>query len=254
MNMLGQVSSLQRATLLLESQPRALPGDGAAAVSNVCEQLVGGHVVLVVPQLIEVGHAVGEKRRQRASKSVTLAASSLQTALAAADDGLGAVGDVVDGALLDDRHATERVCQFGAEFFFRLGVDVDVLALGQTAEFDYVGCEDAVLVAVDKVWTGLCQVKTVGVKHKGNALLPGLGEDASAGLLHDGIATETRADNNDVEAVQHGDHVLGDCVDGLVFAHVLFLAHVGVHHQVGRVGLDDCAGTGLADDVRLVIV
>jgi hypothetical protein len=55
-----------------------------------------------------------------------------------------------------------------------------------------------------------------------------------------------------MEAVQHGDHVLGDCVDGLVLAHVLFLAHVRVHHEVGRVGLDDCTGTRLADDVRLV--
>jgi hypothetical protein len=69
--------------------------------------------------------------------------------------------------------------------------------------------------------------------------------------LHDWVATETGADDDNVKTVQHGNHVLGDCVDGLVFAHVLFLAHVGVHHQVGRVGLDDCAGTGLADDVGL---
>ena len=91
MNVLSQVSSLQRATLLLECEPRALPGDGAAAVSDVGEQLVGGHVVLVVPQLVEVGHAVGKKCCQRAGESVTLATCSLQTALATADDSLRAV-------------------------------------------------------------------------------------------------------------------------------------------------------------------
>ena len=127
------------------------------------------------------------------------------------------------------------------------------MALRQTAELDDVGCENAVLVAVDQIRTSLGEVKSVGVKHEGNALLPRFGEDASAGLLHDRVTTETRADDNDMETVQHGDHVLGDRVDGLVFAHVLFLAHVGVYHQVGRVGLDDCTSTGFTDDVRLVM-
>jgi hypothetical protein len=44
---------------------------------------------------------------------------------------------------------------------------------------------------------------------------------------------------------------LGDRVDGFVLAHVFLLAHVGVHHEVRRVGLDDCCGGGLADDVGL---
>jgi hypothetical protein len=104
---------------------------------------------------------------------------------------------------------------------------------------------------VDQIRTSLSQVKSVGVKDKCNTLLPRLGEHTSAGLLHDRVTAETRTDDDHVQAVQHGDDILGDRVDGVVLAHVLLLAHVRVHHEVGRVGLDDCAGTGLTDDVGL---
>lgn len=239
MDVLGQVSSLKRATLLLECQSRALPGDGTATVSNVLEQLVGVHVVLVVPQPVEIGHAVRQQRRERAGQSVALAASSLQTTLARADDGLLAIGNVVDRALLDNGDATEGVRQLGAKLVLLSFVDVDVLALSQTTELDDVGREDAVLVAVDQVRASLGQVESIGVQDECDALFLRLSDDAGASLLHGRVASKTRADDDDVEAVEHSDHVLGDAVDRLVLADVLLLAHVGVHHEVGRVGLDD---------------
>jgi hypothetical protein len=87
-DVLGQIGSLQRTALRLESQPRALPSNGAAAVSDVCKELIGVHVVLVVPDSVEVGHAVGQERRQRAGQSITLATGSLQATLAAGNDGV----------------------------------------------------------------------------------------------------------------------------------------------------------------------
>ena len=50
-DVLGQVGSLQRTALRFESQPRALPGDGTAAVSDVRKQLIGVHVVLPYPRI-----------------------------------------------------------------------------------------------------------------------------------------------------------------------------------------------------------
>ena len=65
------------------------------------------------------------------------------------------------------------------------------------------------------------------------------------------LVLETGADDDNMETVEHGDDVLGDRVDGFVFAHVFLLAHVGVYHEVGRVGLNDCRSGGLADNVGL---
>jgi hypothetical protein len=44
---------------------------------------------------------------------------------------------------------------------------------------------------------------------------------------------------------------LGNRVDGFVLAHVFLLAHVGVYHEVRRVGLDNCCSGGFADNMRL---
>ena len=248
---LRQVGSLQRATLRLESQSRALPGDGTAAVSDVSKQLIGAHVVLVIPKLVKVSHTVGQESCQRASQCVTLATGSLQATLTTGNDGVFTVRDVIDRPFLDDSHATEGIGQLGAQLVLLLGVDINVLTLRQAAELDHVRRENAVLVSVHQVWASLGKVQSVGVEDECNTLLPGFSKDASAGLLHGRVATETRADDNHMETVQHGDDILGDRVDGFVLAHVLLLAHVGVHHEVGRVGLDDCSSGGLADNVGL---
>jgi 3-oxoadipate enol-lactonase len=91
MDVVSQVGGLQRTSLLLESQPGTLSGDGTAAVGDNCEQLFLGHVVLVVPKLVKVSHAVGQQSCEGAGESIALATSSLQATLAAADDGLFAV-------------------------------------------------------------------------------------------------------------------------------------------------------------------
>lgn len=251
MDVVSQVSGLQRAALLLESEPRALPGDSTAAVSDVGKQLVGVHVVLVVPESVEVGHAVGQQSCKTASEGVTLATSSLQTALTAADEGFLPIRDVVDGTLLDNGDTAEGIGQLSAQLVLLALVDVDVLALRQTAKLDDIGGQDAVLVSLDKVWASLSEVETIGVKDERHALLLSLRDYSRASLLHGWVASETGADDNDVQTVEHSNYVLGDAVNRLILADVFLLAHVRVHHQVGGVGLDNGARAWLANNVGL---
>jgi hypothetical protein len=71
-DMLSQVAGLQRTTLLLVCETRALSGDGTATVSNQSKSLGLGEVVLVVPELLVVGLSVREESGEGTGEGVTL--------------------------------------------------------------------------------------------------------------------------------------------------------------------------------------
>ena len=62
-----------------------------------------------------------------------------------------AVRNVVDLTLLNNGRTTKGQCQLLAQLGRVLLLDVDTLDLGQTAELDDVGCENAVFVSLDEI-------------------------------------------------------------------------------------------------------
>jgi len=62
--------------------------------------------------------------------------------------------------------------------------------------------------------------------------------------VHQRVAAEARADDHDVDAREHVDDVLEDLLVRFVGVHLVRLPHVGVHHEVGRVGFDDLVRRG----------
>jgi len=249
MHVTSQVTSLHRAALLHERASRALPSDTATTKGNQGQRLRRAEVVVVLPDAVVVGLAPREERAQTAGQGVSLATGALVAALDLGHERVLAVGDVVDLALLDDGGAAEGLGELLAQLGRVLLRWVDALDLGQAAELDHVGGQDAVFVALDEVWAGLRQVQTVGVEDEGNALFAGFCDDAGAGFLHGLVAAETGADDYAVQTVEHCDDFVRDGVDGILLVDVLGLAHVWVHHENWVVGLDDGGGLWLTDDV-----
>jgi hypothetical protein len=247
--MLSQVASLQRPALVLERQLGALPRDARSTVRGQSKRLAPLHLGANVPDLVMVCLPVGQERCQTTSKSITLATRALQATLALRDECVIAIRDVVLAALLDNGNAAECLGELGAKLRGIALVDINALCLCQPSELDNVGCENTFLAALYQLRPCLRKIQTICVEHEGNALLPGLLDDLCAGFLHELVATETGADDDDVEAWEHGDDFGGDAFCVLGLGEVLGLPHVGVDHQVGGVGLDDRAGAGFADYV-----
>lgn len=245
------------------------PGDGAPAKGRQSHQLVGAEPVpgvrrVVVPQPVEVGLPPGEKGGEGAGEGVALAAAPLPAPAEVVHERgavvAGAVGYVVRGTLLDDGdaaegagellHAVRLLCRWR-------GVIVEAEGVAEALELDDVGRQHGGRVAPDQVRVPLDDLQRVGVEDDGHAALPGGLDDAGDGVVHEGVAAEAGPDDQDVQARQHGDdgrgYLLGVAVLPVRRALLLLLVlpHEGVHHEVGRVRLDDGSGAGRADYMRL---
>ena len=157
------------------------------------------------------------------------------------------VRDVIHRTFLDDDHAAEGTTELGAHGGVGYwGVTVlgwlgefDVHGFGEASEFDNVGGEYALLITLDKVRPRLRQVQAVSVKNKGHVLGAGFGDDAGTSFLHERVAAEAGAYNDDVEAGKHVDDRGGDGVGGFrggggkeggKGGDFVGLAHEGVNH------------------------
>ena len=250
-DVLSQVAGLQRTALLLERQSRALPCDAATTVGGQSQRLALLQAVVVLPDPVVVRLTVSQQCRQATCEGVTLATGALQATLALGDKCVVAVRDVVLGALLDDRDTTKSLGQLGAQLGWVTLVDINALSLRQTSKLDDVGCENALLAPLNKLRARLSKEQTVSVQHKRNALLLRLLDHLRACVLHQLVATESGANDDDVQARQHVDDFGGDRLGALGLRDILLLPHNRVHHQIGGVRLDDGGGAGLADDVGL---
>lgn len=205
----------------------------------------------MIPDLFVIRLAIGQQCCQATREGITLTTRALQTTLALGDKRVVAVGDVVLGALLNNRDTTKSLGQLGAQLSRITLVNINALGLGQTSKLNDVRCEDALLAALNKLRARLSKEQTVGVQHKRDPLLPRLLNHFRARLLHQLVAAETWPDHDDVQPREHADDFGGYAVCAFRLCDVLLLSHDRVHHQVRAVGLDDGGGAGLADDVRL---
>lgn len=208
-HIIRQITRLQTPSLLLKRQPRALPRNRRTAIRRQRQRHTLVQIALVVPNLIEVRAPVSQQRAQASSQSIALATGALGAALAVGDERVRAVADVVLCALLDDRGATVGLGELFAQLF-RVALCVDAHCVCQAAELDHVGREYAFFIPFDEVRARARKHETIRVEDEGDVLLAGFGDDARAGFEHAFVAAEAGADDDDVQAGEHGENLLGD--------------------------------------------
>ena len=228
--MLRQIARLQRPPLLQKRQPRTLPRDRAAPVRRKRQRLTPTHAPIVLPDTVVVRLAVREQGSQTPREGIALATTALETAFAIGNQRVLPVGNIILWAFLDDGDAAKGLTQLRTEVFRRAVVDVHAFRFGQPPELDYVGREDAFFTPVYEFRAGLREKKAVCVQDEGDALLPCLGDDGGARVLHEFVAPQAGPDYYDVQAGEHVDYLGGDGFGGFRGGGVFGLAHYGVHH------------------------
>lgn len=238
--------------------------DGGATKGCQAKQFFRIQFVTVVPETIEVGTAPAQEGRDAARQRVALPSAALEAALQIHHHGGLAVADHVLCALLHNGHAAQRLGErlhLGRGLLAVPGLlsALNLETLPQPAELNDIGRQDNLFPAHKKLGVAADDGQRIGIQHHGHLLLAGRSEHLGTRLLHERVPAQTWADHEDVQPTEHLNDLSGDLIGvrvgrrrraaaGRVRGR---LAHQRVHHQVGRVSLDNGAGAGCADDVRL---
>ena len=132
-----------------------------------------------------------------------------------------AVGDVVLGAFLNNGHAAKGFTQLRAQLRRLALLNIHTLRLRQPSKLNHVGREDALLTPLHQLRAGLREEEAVGVQHEGDSLLARFRDDLRAGFLHQLVAPQPGADDDDVQPREHVDDLRGDGFGGFRGAYVL---------------------------------